>query len=124
MSADPPRSVLYVEDDALLRKMLATILDEAGFEVVTVENGTAALQALDARRFDALITDINLGPGPAGWEVARRAREIDGTLPVVYVTGAAGADWQSNRVQGGEILVKPFLPQQIIGAVERLIVRR
>jgi hypothetical protein len=49
----------------------------------------------DASRFNGLITDINLGKGPDGWEVARRAREFIPTLLVVYMSGHGAVDWAS-----------------------------
>jgi DNA-binding response OmpR family regulator len=114
-------SVLYVEDEPLIREMLAVTLEDAGFEVIVVESGTAALQALDRGRYCALITDINLGPGPNGWDVAKRARELDCALPVLYVTGGAAENWHANKVRDGVILTKPFQPNQLAEAVERLV---
>jgi CheY-like chemotaxis protein len=94
------QAVLYVDDEVMIRELAASELEEAGFEVVFAESGAAALDALDndADPFCAIVTDVNLGAGPNGWEVARRARELNDALPVVYVSGASGQEWQSNCV--------------------------
>jgi CheY-like chemotaxis protein len=80
MAAD--QSVLYVENEPLLRDI---ILEDAGFKVVTAENGTAAFESLDhdGSPFCAIVTNVNLGHGPDGWAVAKRGRELNRTLPVV-----------------------------------------
>ena len=115
--------VLYVEDEPMIREVFAMELGDAGFEVVTAADGTSALQALssDISRFCALITDINLGAGPDGWEVARRARELHRTLPVIYVTGAAAHEWQARGVPNSAILTKPCTPSQMVAAISSLV---
>src|ERR1700733_7093714 len=117
MSTD--RAVLYVEDEPLLRELVALVLEDAGFEVVTAENGVAAFHALDdsGEPFCGMITDINLGQGPDGWGVAKHGRELDHDLPVVYVTGASSHHWQSEGVPHSLLLKKPFTPSQILFAL-------
>ena len=113
------QSVLVVEDDDLIRELSSEVLEDAGFDVVVVEDGDAALAALDgnADPFCALFTDVNLGPGPDGWAVARRGRELNNALPVVYVTAASGHEWKANGVPNSTLLAKPCTPDQIVDAV-------
>jgi DNA-binding response OmpR family regulator len=117
------QAVLYVEDEALIREVFAIELEDAGFEVVTAADGTSALQALDSdpHRFCALITDINLGAGPDGWGVARRARELYQTLPVIYVTGAAAHEWGAQGVPNSTILAKPCTPSEMVAVISSLV---
>jgi len=117
MSTD--RAVLYVEDEPVLRELVAIILEDAGFEVVTAENGVAAFHALDdqGEPFCALITDINLGAGLDGWAVAKHGRELNRTLPVIYVTGESGHHWQAEGVPHSLLLKKPFTSKQILEAI-------
>jgi CheY-like chemotaxis protein len=124
MSAPPAAALLYVEDDPLIREVTAMSLEDAGFEVVMAENAPAAfaaLEAQDVRGISAVITDINLGSGPDGWEVARRARQVNLKMPVLYVTGAEGDSWQLKAVSGSRIISKPFSPIQIVTAVLSLL---
>lgn len=117
------RSVLYVEDEPLIRDLAAMALEEAGFDVVVAENGAAALDMLDddADPFCAVVTDVNLGAGPDGWEVARHARQLNRCLPVVYVSGAGGHEWKSKGVPNSVMITKPFTPTQIVILIVSLL---
>jgi len=117
------RSVLFVEDEDLIREATADELEDAGYDVVVVDSGDAALDALDgdAEPFSVLVTDINLGDGPDGWETGKRARELDGEIPVIYMTGASGHEWQDKGVPNSVLIAKPFRPSEIIAAIARLL---
>lgn len=71
--------------------------------------------------YRALVTDIKLRGRMNGWEVAKRAREIDPAFPVVYMTGVAGGDWASHGVPNSILLEKPFAPAQLVTAVSQLL---
>ena len=116
-------ALFLVEDDALIRDLLEASLTEAGFEVVEVSCGTKALAHFDAdaARFRAVITDIRLGAGPDGWAVARRARELVPTMPVVYMSGDSSPEWSSKGVPNSLMVAKPFAPARIITAVSTLL---
>jgi DNA-binding response OmpR family regulator len=118
-------SILYVEDEPLLREIATMTLEDAGFNVVSAENGVAAFDALDdnADPFCAVVTDVNLGAGPDGWAVARRARELNHLLPVIYVSGASGHDWQAHGVPNSVMIGKPFSATQIILVISTLLMK-
>jgi DNA-binding response OmpR family regulator len=115
--------LLYVEDEALTQDLVEASLREAGFDVLTASDGSEALALLqssnDALR--GLITDIDLGDGPDGWDVARTARELAGGLPVVYVSGASDSDWASRGVPNSVMIAKPFAPAQVVVAISSLL---
>jgi DNA-binding response OmpR family regulator len=115
--------LLLAEDETLFQEMLQTGLADAGFEIVPAGSGTQALAELetDASRFRAVITDINLGQGPDGWAVGRRARELVPEMPVVYMSGHSGHEWASNGVPNSVMIIKPFAPAQLITAISTLI---
>jgi DNA-binding response OmpR family regulator len=117
------QSVFFIEDEDLIRELNAGELEEAGYGVVVVENGDGALEALDgnADPFCALVTDINLGKGADGWEVGRRARELDEQMPVIYMSGGGAHDWKTKGVPNSVLLGKPFTPTQLIAAVGTLL---
>lgn len=125
MATGPAAPVLlYVEDEAMTLGLVEEALREAGFEVLTATDGHEAIAQLGAksRILRGLITDINLGDCPDGWEVARNAREsIDG-LPVVYVSGACEHEWTSRGVPNSLMIAKPFAPAQIVVAISSLLV--
>jgi len=102
-------ALFLVEDDALIRELLEASLTEAGFQVIEVSDGTKALAEFqaDATRFRAVITDIRLGAGPDGWAVARRARELVPTMPVVYMSGDSAPELSSKGVPNSALLRHP-----------------
>jgi CheY-like chemotaxis protein len=79
------------------------------------------LLEIDSGSFRALVTDINLDGKMDGWEVAQHAREIEPEFPVVYMSGAAAADWTSKGVPNSIMLAKPFAPAQLLTAVSNLL---
>lgn len=115
--------ILYVEDDGVVRLSLASALEEAGFVVREVDDGQQALAVLDADGAEVrgLITDVNLGSEPDGWEIARRARERDAALPVVYVSGESQETWAAKGVPNSVMIAKPFVPTQVVVALSMLL---
>ena len=98
MNSDEPR-LLYVEDEALVALVVAMSLEEAGFEVQLAADGVEAIKALDegASNFHALVTDVRL-PEVDGWNIARHARKLNATLPVVYVSEDSASQWAAKGV--------------------------
>lgn len=107
--------ILVVDDESLIAVMIEDILLEGGFKSVTASSGEMAIRIIDnsSEKFCALITDINLGPGCRGWEVARHATEMMRGIPVVYVTGDSEKDWASQGVPHSVLIHKPFASAQI-----------
>jgi DNA-binding response OmpR family regulator len=115
--------ILVVEDDQLLQNLVQEALTDGGFEpalVTTAEEAMALLSAGQAE-YRALVTDINLSSQLSGWDVARAAREIDPTFPIVYMTGGAAEEWGANGVPNSILLTKPFAPAQLLTAVSQLL---
>lgn len=117
-------AVLVVEDNALNHDLLGEALIDGGFRVAQASTGADALAMLEAPEaaFRALVTDINLEPGPStGWDIAKRAREINSKLAVIYMTGNSEHQYASNGVPDSIMLTKPFAPAQLIAAVSQLL---
>src|SRR6201999_3190610 len=76
--------VLLVEGDELLGVLFELALVDAGYAVIRARSGSEALAKLEADEatVDAVITDVGMGEGPDGWQVARRARVKSEGLPV------------------------------------------
>lgn len=106
----------------MIRLFLEDALTDDNLEVVIARNGDDAMAKLDAdaARFRGLVTDIDLGPGANGWEVARHARELVPTLPIIYVSGGSAVDWAAQGVLRSIMVPKPFVPSQIITALSDL----
>jgi two-component system, cell cycle response regulator CpdR len=102
--------VLYVEDQALQQAEGDAALRDAGYQVLLASDGEGACAQLRAHRrdIDALVTDIDLTSSLDGWQVAAVARGINAGLPVLYVSGAACADFEARRTPGSVMIPKPF----------------
>ena len=115
--------VLLAEDEALIRLDLEDALTEAGFDLVLASDGRKAMAEIeaDATRFRAVVTDIRLGGGPSGWDIARRARELVPEMPVVYISGDSAYEWSAKGVPNSIMVAKPFVAAQIITALSTLL---
>jgi DNA-binding response OmpR family regulator len=115
-------SLLLVDDELLIVHMLEDALKEAGYKVLTAGTGNEAVTALGGENgLAGLITDIRLGAGPDGWDIARHARELKPGFPIVYMTGDSSHDWSARGVPNSVIVSKPFAPAQIVTAISGLI---
>ena len=123
MSQDHPIRILYVEDEALIRISLDSALRDAGFSLEMASNGDDALGILKDGHTDiqALITDINLGRGADGWAIARRARELNPKLPVIYTSGGRSAEWFSRGVPLSLMIEKAYASSQVIVGLASLL---
>jgi CheY-like chemotaxis protein len=115
--------ILVVEDDLLLQGLLEDALTAGGFEVVFVTSSEKAMDLLRRAevKCNALVTDIHLREEMNGWQLAFVARQMEPTLPVVYMTAASGGEWASQGVPNSILLQKPFAPAQLVTAVSQLL---
>ena len=120
-SVERPR-VLLADDEVLVRDLVQESLEEAGYDVIAAGSGAEAIGALEAEtEFVAIVTDVNFGGPPVGWEVAVRARELRPNMAVVYMTGDSAHEWSAHGVPQSTIITKPFAPSQIAVAVASLL---
>jgi CheY-like chemotaxis protein len=115
--------ILVVEDETLIQDVVKDALAEGGFQTAITSSGEEAIGLLhdDKTKYRALITDIHLKGELTGWEVAKRARELNPEIPVIYMTGAGADQWPSHGVPHSLLLTKPFAPAQIVTAVSQLL---
>lgn len=116
-------AVLVIEDDPPIQAVVEDALTEGGFDVAIAASGEEAVTLLKSGlvKYRALVTDINLRGTMDGWEVAKRAREIDPEFPVVYITAANGGEWPSQGVPNSILLSKPFALVQLVTAIANLL---
>ena len=122
-SGKEPPTLLYVEDEILIQAPVIAALEEAGFTLLVADDGNQALELLfaDNGTIRGLITDVNLGDGPDGWEVAREARKLISDLPVVYVSAASEHEWSSEGVPASTMIAKPFASAQLVVGISTLM---
>ena len=114
-------SVLVVDDDASLRRMLDRTLSAEGFEVETAADGGGALVAVERSVPEVIVLDVGL-PGMDGLAVCRRLRAKGVSTPIIMLTAR---DAVPDRVAGLEsgaddYLVKPFATEELVARVRAL----
>jgi len=114
---------LVVEDHPLILLTIEEALAESGFAVTTATSGEEAMAILEAqsRQFSALVTDVNLSGNLTGWDLARRAREINADTAIIYITGTDEEHWVSNGVPRSLLIRKPFATAQITTGIAQLL---
>jgi len=118
----PPRSVLWVDDEAELLEPHRLFLADKGYEVVMATNADDAVEMLRRRSYDVLLLDEQM-PGKRGLDAYREVREIAPLLPVVMVTKSEN-DATLREALGAEVsdyLVKPVNPRQVLSVVTKLL---
>lgn len=117
MSSDRRPVVLVVEDEPLLREMIAFEFEMSGFEVIDAGSAEEALQRLSQMRaLDLLFTDIRL-PGMDGWSLATEVRAVYADAPVIYASGNAE---RQELLPRSEFVQKPYRPEQIFAVAAGL----
>lgn len=122
ISTGDGETVLMVEDDPGVRRISAAFLQSLGYRVHAVGSAEEALQQL--QRDDAislLFSDVMLGSGMNGKELARAARALRPSLPVLLTSGYEDAlpQWQQADADRFELLRKPYRREQLAAAVRR-----
>lgn len=115
--------ILVVEDEADLQDVVTDALTDGGYQAKVSSSGEDAVKLIepDVGKYRALLTDVNLSGELTGWDVAKRARELNPDIPVVYMTGAAADQWASHGVPNSILLQKPFAPAQVVTAISQLL---
>ncbi|MGQ7829366.1 cell cycle two-component system response regulator CpdR [Altererythrobacter sp. Z27] len=112
--------ILLAEDEEAMRVYLERALTNAGYEVVAVDRGTAAVPLLDEQHFDLLLSDIVM-PEMDGIELAQRCAEVSPRTKVMFITGFAAVSLKASREQPhARVLSKPFHLRDLVLEVERM----
>ena len=117
-------TILVVEDNAALRRVVVRQLRELGYRVLAAENAVVALQLMEQQRIDLLLTDIIMPGGIDGVELARRARERWPTTKTVFTSGFPDARPSSSNgllVPRAALLSKPYRKEDLASAVRQAL---
>ena len=114
--------VLIVDDEPHIVELIVEALSERGLNVKSALTDQDALTLLerDAHELSLLVTDINLGKGITGFDVARKARELNPALAIVYITGQP-QKLERFGVAGAMLVEKPFPAEEFAEKVVSLI---
>ena len=117
--------LLWVDDEIEQLKAHLLFLEKKGYEVVTVSNGTDAIEECASRSFDLVLLDEQM-PGLSGLETLQRIKEIQPALPVVMVTKSEEENIMEQAIgqKIADYLIKPVNPNQILLTLKKNIHRR
>jgi CheY-like chemotaxis protein len=113
------RVVLVVEDELIVRSLVALELRSAGWEVLETSTAEGAIEHLQlGHPVDVVVTDIRLAGRLSGWDVAEQFRAARVNLPIIYTSGNSFD--RSRRVEGSLFFDKPYSTVAIVEACEKL----
>jgi two-component system cell cycle response regulator CpdR len=118
-----PIVILLAEDDPSFQSILKEALEDGGYTVHCTSTGGEAIHAVwhTDQPLSGLVTEVQLGTGPNGWDLARAARERTADLPVVYLTGEEAHEWTAQGVPNSIMLQKPVANAQVVTAISSLL---
>ena len=116
--------VLAVDDSASIRSLVTYVLEQAGFDVVVVEDGQEALEYAQQNKVDLVLTDINM-PRLDGIDLIKKLRELPDYefVPMLVLTTESGTDKKLEGKAAGATgwIVKPFDPAQLVTTIEKVL---
>ena len=122
--SDERRTVLVVEDDAPLRRMIGVFLRAAGYRVCAAEDGPTGLALARDERPDLVLLDLMM-PGLDGWEVLRRIKgeALTAAIPVLVLTASVDAPLTEQALRLGvtRFLTKPIDSRVLVESVDAVV---
>lgn len=115
--------ILLAEDEVLTRESLTYFLKAKSYEVVSADDGEAALQLLKLKDFDLIITDLNM-PKVGGMQLIHIIRnELHLKTPVIVLTssGVEQTELDAFAIGASEFISKPFSPSVLNTRIQRLV---
>ncbi len=119
------KSILIIDDSASIRKLVSIALGGRGYELIESVDGAEGLDLVRSRSVDLIICDVNM-PNLDGISFLQKIREIDAhrfTPVIMLTTESQEALKEQGHAAGARAwIVKPFQAEQLVAAVERLLV--
>ena len=114
--------IILAEDDGDMRRFLVKALQNAGYEVISFDNGLSAYQRLREEPFELLLTDIVM-PEMDGIELARRASELDPDIKIMFITGFAAVALNSDSTapKNAKVLSQPVHLRELVSEVQKML---
>jgi two-component system response regulator (stage 0 sporulation protein F) len=110
--------VLVVDDDAGIREVLALLLSDEGYSIVSARNGEEALAQIARYRPDVVLLDLMM-PVMPGWEVLRALRATESNTRVVFMSAGSNARAEAIAYGADDFLAKPFTAERVLEVVAR-----
>ncbi|MGR9114529.1 MAG: response regulator [Gammaproteobacteria bacterium] len=117
-------SILAVDDSASMRQMVSFTLKGAGYDVVEAVDGVDALNKAKSRKFDCVVTDVNM-PNKDGIALIKDLRALPDyrLVPMLMLTTESGIEKKQQGKEAGATgwIVKPFNPEQLLKTIKKVI---
>lgn len=117
-------SILLVDDDADVRRLVKKILEKGGYSVVTVDNGLSALDDLNSHQYDLLLSDANM-PQYSGFDLIRAVRRQPRHkgMSIAMLTGRREKQDIQTAIELAvdDYIVKPINPEVLLGKIEKIL---
>lgn len=122
MKSNLNKTILLADDDDSLRRVLEFQLSDAGFRVLTAENGSKALELFTANEFDCVITDWRM-PEMDGLELLERVNAIRADIPIIVITAFGEVETAVSAMRRGafDFITKPFNREAILLTIEKAL---
>ena len=118
------KTILIVDDSATIRQVVGMTLKGAGYEVMEASDGKDALNKLDGKKINLIISDVNM-PNMDGISFVKEAKKLASykfTPVIMLTTESQDSKKQEGQAAGAKAwVVKPFQPDQMLAAVAKLI---
>lgn len=117
-------SILAVDDSASMRQMVSFTLKGAGYDVVEAVDGLDALNKAKSKKFDCVVTDVNM-PNKDGIALIKDLRALPDYkfVPMLMLTTESGTDKKQQGKEAGATgwIVKPFNPDQLLKTIQKVL---
>jgi len=115
-------SILIVDDDQNIRKILRDLLEKEGFNVLTASDVDKALPFIDQKDLDLIVTDLKM-PGKSGMDLLRICHEKRPSVPVIMITAFGNVEAAVTAMKKGayDFITKPFDENELLNVVEKAI---
>ncbi len=120
----PKNKILLLEDDINLSETIEEFLEDEGYKVISVYDGTSAEEKIYEEKFDILLLDVNV-PGLNGFELLKKIREEGNETPAIYITSLNSTDDLSDGYESGcdDYIRKPFELKELLLRVQTILKR-
>ncbi|RYZ63264.1 MAG: response regulator [Proteobacteria bacterium] len=120
-TGSPLPKILIVEDEAIIREILAEFLRLDGFEVMEADGGNPALEILKTESFELILTDWMMDDG-SGENLVRSIRAINQVVPIVVLSANTELTAESLKdYRIDQLIAKPFDPDGLVATVKQLV---
>lgn len=115
-------SILVIDDEPIVGKRLKPALEKSGYNVDVCETGSEALERIDHKRYDIVVTDVRMDEVD-GMEVLSRVTEKSPKTKVIIITGYATIEIAREAIAKGafDFIAKPFKPNELREIIQKAV---